>query len=749
MKRKKVYSNEKKYSIFIKHFSKLYFNINTSETIKKQLTNNNENFKYTSFLRNNMLFYTTTLAINTVDTVYTVYRIYDTKLDKSCIYSIVLYNLDDTHKIHGNLSYMNYTPQYINIGGSCVSKDGEYRSILNNLFFINKISQLHINNIILDIEKYLISKQHQRKQILSFDTYYPNDNIAEQHAELEYLNNTNRIIYFTYAWFITYYKHYMNIMEDNLNESFKIIFLKHEKEDIAFFKLLIEKYTMKEIDLLRFYFNNNFLSSSDFYESYYDNIKLGQKLIPLSLSDVQNPFNLMYKPWREYLININITNLVTNNITPGFPICNNYSYIKNTKKTLYDNEIQYEKLHSSGIAISIYELLNKARSYTYMNLDKDKIIKEKINSWISNKFKTLHDKINDPIDFIKNDMIMSEVTLAMVSEYTGRTIWDVFILISKSPYYNKLVGEPLTSRGSKYFTKYIFDVCYSLLAMNEKYGIIHGDLHLNNITLHNNTYKSFSENGIKNPQILYIIDDNNQYIFDTCGYYSCIIDYSRSIILPDKLSLLKDLSLPKSHEYLIDHDKFHLEQVKRLIHIYKCYSDDKTDSETLTFIFKNKFEAVFKLLTATDVYSMVDKILKLFLSDELKKPHDKSLLMLKNIKEISNQFITIEMSKLINIKEYEQIVLKMEWPIKTIIEKCFYENNINNYELKTIVDVFNINNNIKYSIQNSLSFPSYWSDININYKNILLKSIKVNESIKNKNLKVINLIASRHYLKYQ
>ena len=43
-------------------------------------------------------------------------------------------------------------------------------------------------------------------------------------------------------------------------------------------------------------------------------IELGQKLIPLNISEAQNPFNIIYKPWREFLISQRVQDLVINGV---------------------------------------------------------------------------------------------------------------------------------------------------------------------------------------------------------------------------------------------------------------------------------------------------------------------------------------------------------------------------------------------------------------------------------------------------
>ena len=55
------------------------------------------------------------------------------------------------------------------------------------------------------------------------------------------------------------------------------------------------------------------------------------------------------------------------------------------------------------------------------------------------------------------------------------------------------------------FTKYMFQICYNLYCLNSKLYTIHGDLHLNNITLNTILYKKNAKIDIKNPKLLYIL----------------------------------------------------------------------------------------------------------------------------------------------------------------------------------------------------------------------------------------------------
>ena len=42
---------------------------------------------------------------------------------------------------------------------------------------------------------------------------------------------------------------------------------------------------------------------------------------------------------------------------------------------------------------------------------------DEISLWLSEKFRCLYEKINDPIEYSKRDLIMSEVAFGVVSEF--------------------------------------------------------------------------------------------------------------------------------------------------------------------------------------------------------------------------------------------------------------------------------------------------------------------------------------------
>lgn len=123
--------------------------------------------------------------------------------------------------------------------------------------------------------------------------------------------------------------------------------------------------------------------------------------------------------------------------------------------------------------------------------------------------------------------------------------------------------------------------------------------------------------------------------------------------------------------------------------------------------------------------------------------------LLEKINNYAEQYITVEMNKLIFDKTYEKTILEMDWPIYTIIKKCFSEYNIKNKKIGNITDIYNINNKMEYSLNKMDNYPSFIKETENNKKRkAFIKIRKEFEKNKNNGLKTINFIANRQKQKH-
>lgn len=706
---------------------------------------------------------------NTMDMIVVVMKLYDYSSRKETNYGTLFCELMDditpmrkllilNKAIHGNVAFTYYSasPSYI----SC---DGEYRSRFSKFNSLLTAKERH-SNIWHEIEEYVQRIRIRRQWSLYTRYFYPKLEQEARNNEVEFAvkNEFVPITILAISWFHTIFDEMLNITKTHINNAYKIIFLKEKETDILFLQALIKKYGNVKIEQFRAdisHTSNNFHNQSNLY------MQCGYKMIPLNIKEVQDPLRIRYKPWREYFISNKLNDLVVNSIAPNFPIILDWFYIKNSRKGLYDNKSQYDRMKHSELAKDILHILYEAQRGTYFAAENIKSMSKnsgQIKKWISGKFKKLSEKIDNPIEYSIEDIIMSEVTLAFASEYVGRTVADSVTLIQKSKVYNSMLGYPFKPIGFDYFAKYMFEICYGLFCANSKFGLMHGDFHLNNATIGALYYPSATimANKDKKYKVAYVIDDQHQYIFPNNGYFANIIDFSRGIIDPSRFEELKDISLPATYQLVNNEKRFRHGEMNALLNLYtQMFPNKLRQKEELVVLFKNNFDAVFKLLTCIDLYMFSIRLSRILKQADIKiNPAVTSLV--EKINRLAEGYIATDMNHLINeTATYGEKIANGDWPIFTIIKKCF-PDYIDGKKFKTmgvITDMYIYKNKMKYSLAKYETFPEIIKTVKYydpkNKKKIIeITEVKQRrkenrteyERQKTQNLSMVNYIAKRH-----
>ena len=541
-------------------------------------------------------------------------------------------------------------------------------------------------------------------------------------------------------------------------------------------------------------------------------------MIPLNLKEIQDPLKLRYNSWREYLVSNKCNNLVINCISPSFSIILDWFYIKNSRKGLYDNKTQFDKMKNSELAKNILQTLYEAQRGTYFAAENLKTMTksaDKVKKWISNKFRKLSEKIDESINYSIEEIIMSEVTLAFVNEYIGRTVADTINIIQNSPRYNKVIGYPLDDSGYKFFAKYIFEIIYGLYCINTKLGIIHGDFHLNNATI-GLLYKEVKTKPKKNdinasnlsdipeelqkelrpkdsinqnkhsikkgqnedeeeentidklydvedpnkitPYVIYKIDDD-KYAFPNNNYFGCLIDFSRCLINPNNYKIFIDERLPSNFSLVSNEEKFISTEIMNLLNLYlQLFPGKQSIKDELIVLFKNYYDAVFKILTSIDMYMFSVRMNKLLNQIDY-KVSKQALELISNINKITENYISEKMNNLISDPvNYSRKILEDDFPNLTIIKKYFsnFKFEYEEKNIKVVNDFYNYNNEFKFSLNSWEEFP----DIIKTIKFLDPETQKITEDKitnekraeiisqyqeqKNKNMKMVEYISIRH-----
>jgi len=741
-----------------------------------------------SFNRVN-IYRTLTYAIHldTIDMICTVMHLKNQKTGDKAIFGIIyseILNKDhlifkgDFHTTGSDIFH-----RYICHGNCYLSRDGEYRKNFINFNSFNIIKGLY-SDIWTELEGYILQNFYKRHWHIEMEGFYPTTKHKAYEKKIDKSIKLNRIHIniFIMDWFCSVLETRAKFEDIHENEKYKHIMLEFITEDTIFFNKLVEFYGDSRLNSMykiccTYHKSRRYNTGDNTSRTTGISPQIGQKLIPLNLSEVQSPFNIRFKPWREYLVMTTVTDLVLNNICASFPVITIWCYIRNTMKGLFDNPIQYDKIAKSDTAKEIANILLEAQQYSLYTTED--LIKSTIEgkSWLINKFKNLYTKIQEPIDYTKNEIIMSDTVLCILNEHVGRTFINHVRLCKFSKVVDKIYGYPFSKQGSGYFNAWMFELCYSLYTINSKLGIIHGDLHLNNITIFNSgvgvgvdssrtgasASASASASATSGSNIMYIIDDEptHQFLLPASDHRMCIIDFSRSMIHPDKIQLFSLPFLPKTHNICDNVEIFQQHQIERLVNIYVNIIPDFADKRNeLLLLFMNNFNACFKLSTVLDIYSATQKIMLLFKTKYAPTLHTDQQTLLHQINSISAIFLTTEMNKMLNDNNYSATVNSMELPMLTIITKVFAEYNINNasHKNRAIADIYSCQNTMKYSLSEYEKFPPYMKydkKIRSDGKEIENKdhikkvdNLLKYEASKRKNMKVVDYIAMRQKEKF-
>lgn len=552
-------------------------------------------------------------------------------------------------------------PMYLCTGVNMLSADGEYRGRfirINNLNFVYYKYPEFTN----DIETHIHSKN-----------YEPIINHFHALGILDSLDNRISpyiIRGIMVTWFCEMYLIYFNIQNNHKNPDFNGIMF--DDSDIKAFDMLVKKYGLSQIYM--FYrrcttvvypgsFDEHGVTVKFISERISIAAECGQKLMPLKVSDVLHMMNPTRRVWREIIIWKMVSDLPINMITPGIPVYNMWFAINNSRQKLFDNPYMLQK---------------------------------------HNESQRLEQKTN-----------ISDVTIAIICESTGSTINNTIIHHRSKDYRSK--NKDLFQHPT-YFMKYLFEIIYTLYCLNTKMGVIHADLHLNNTTV-NSIYFPYFDYELpvlnvapaKTDHIIYHVGDNMHFMFPHIVKYATVIDFSRAIVKPQCIS--------EHLENKKDKALFMLTQKNQILqwyesHIPELYAEYENEIKTVC---DTKFDAVFKLMSAVDMYYHSVLLLKFFKTNKALVKKDESVEnVLKKIVVITRHYLENGMKTLAQKNDW----VPPEWPNLEIIKRCFSNYMLNEDDEKalddiTLVDYFNYDNPMKYNFHDPKRVPPRFKHVRL------------------------------------
>lgn len=612
------------------------------------------------------------------------------------------------------------------------SADGEYRS---RIYTDNKLLKLkeEYSDVWEYLEEYALDKIQRNGITLGYEHYNPRQALFEHARDLAKIITEKRfqIDTFIHFWIIELYNINIGLQENHINPKYQVVVFSDMEEDRRFFHRLNKTFGRERID------NMLFLLSIYPEKSEGKLIPqpwcIGQKLIPMNVADVQNPFDITYRTWREVYVNDRVADLVLNFVCTGFPIMIDWLYLKSSKPGLFDNDEQQHRLEISERARIVIAKLRETQRLTQDEEHAEKILP------------SIGAELDNPIGRIETRLLISNVTMGVLAENVGRTLWDIPLLEKGSRLWVEKVGSLM--RDTTMFQKYMFDICYAIACMNIKLGITHSDLHLNNMAININSLYTPP----KGSRVAYGIG-GRWYSFPCNGHYAYLIDFSRSTVHPDYTSDYRAEN--KRYMMASDFETFSDTQNERMQATLKSHFPNfyNTHVEQLQNAIQNHYDKFYRLYTMVDVWSFSDKLYMHYKGNGCAK---QNLELLDRIRRSAEYYLTTGMNKFFLNPDIE-----VEWPILELIADCFAPALSTERDSGTICDVWSLDRDLRYSTRRYELWPPYLRDVCSIKKEgdkpkpveALQDQIRIRKDFERyriSQMETVRLIARRHELKYQ
>lgn len=665
------YRKWKKYIYIEKAFKQSIMN---NIILKKDILNNlSYNINKIKYYPNSIRFYNINIILNLlrlnktgyICTVFSIKKKYN-KIKTNYIY---LYStLEGEELVHN----------YFCFGINLISSDGEYRSRFVNFEVLDR-TRKYRTELWKDVKNHLSAKSNLYFEIKQYSpNEYPKNVLTRIKSKI--INDGCILDFYILSWITQGLIKYLNVQNSHIDPNYNSNIF--DKGDMKMMDDLIKKYN---ISTLRTFYT----MSSSFYNIEDDNKKFksfcGQKIIPISIESANNLFNIKYDPWLEYYINEKINKLIFNYITPGVPVTYDWFFIYGVNSFLFDNKKMINKIEISDNAKEIVSHLEKARKNIYYNMDIRSEIKKHLKSEGT---------------YEEKELMLSELGIVVLSEYVGRTINDITSSI-KSSQYKKDIGS-IFSVNEKFF-KYMFDIVYTLCCLNKRLNVIHGDLHLNNTTLRHIDIPYLSSNDWKDKHSAYIID-KECYLFSYNNLVGTIIDFSRGFIIPDESSLTK-ITREKNVQRILAY-------YENLFPIFMNTYRSKMKAALIT-----DFSLIYKVFTAIDLYIHCGRLQVFVKKNSLLGATKEVIKLINKILDMAKSYLEKTMIQVITGK-----IQYIEYPNITILKKCFKGQIATKKKIKNaqIIDVFYIDNALKYSLSKFEQFNPIFQKIGLKKESTIL-----------------------------
>ena len=505
---------------------------------------------------------------------------------ETCIYAFLYSNVVNSKVIH----------KYVCMGPSLKSHDGEYRAfVLKYDEFMDIVAEFE--NIFDPMREAINKELRIGHYTTECKSYFPPDIGFIPTLKTEMMDMSLDSIFLAMTCMHDLRKLAMGTLENHINPMYhKFVNSAHllktftdifgsDVESHPF--LLVSSSLGASAPDIKLDIKENKSNDPDRGVSIFKPAVVGQKIFPVTIHEASNPDNINFDVWREIQFTGMCSNLALNFISPSFPLINNWFFIQNATKDLFDNAVQHKRYANSQVARAINKQLIDANTYNFVGRDTSL-------GPLNSKFKNLSQKMMKAVRYSEQDIILTNLCICIMSENVGRTIRDMpqFAKSGKEWQYADFF------LNSDIFKKHMFELNYALYCMNTKLKLMHGDLHLNNATI--NRYIIIPQR-MENAQVVFYIS-GKQYVLPHNMAYATIIDFSRSIYA-DRNQIIEDSGETFEKTYTKEQNY----RILRMLNFYLPDFVENNEAKLFALILGNP-DLTFKIITAVDYYRIFGNI---------------------------------------------------------------------------------------------------------------------------------------------
>jgi len=587
-----------------------------------------------------------------------------------------------------------YTHEYVCTGPTFTSQDGEYRGRI--IPFEQYMTNFQQGHAAYERAERLIVQKLETGQLTYHVDFYIADSCGKSLAALErdVMESRFAIRFHIMCWIVDMHEIHTGTNSNHMNSAYESII--YQRSDIPVLLEILDSMDIKQYIILKnqiSWFNSGIID-------HFKDLGCGQKLFPVTSLEMTTVDNINHPIWREIYITAMASNMVLNLISPTFPLIGTWFYVANTGPGLFDNSSMHTRYKHSEVASEINHGLQHVDR---LNYDRE------TKNVLSNKFLRMSKDMHGIMRYASENIRIVDTSICMTMEYVGRTLRDVPRLISGRELKH---GTEHIFADTHAFHKHMFEYVFGIVCMNTRMGAIHGDLHLNNVTMFRlYNFLRWPKDHEVNPDhlhVVYTLADGPTYIFPHFGVFSNIIDFSRAI-LGSKQLLEHAFGILFTELYLSEQRGRFISAVRKNL----PWLMEKYDTEVAKLTTDN-FPLAFKILSAMDVYTLMRGVETLLETESLFRDKVKvtpdALKLVRSLIDVSRSIISRNFQACMEGKLTDPD--DVEWPCIEILRGSIFAEYLlteakMNDPTVVVCDIFNHNNVVKYDFM----YPALWGPL--------------------------------------